>query len=66
MNGKESTPLTYRQLLEMLNGMPEENLDDTATVHLSNENEFHPVQSCFPVGAGNSVMDEGHYIMQLE
>jgi hypothetical protein len=63
--------LTYRELIENLQSLPDERLDDNVTVFVSGLNEFYPLVEDFPFvvtdseyvatpGCGDGVLDDGH------
>lgn len=66
-------PMTYRQLLESLQALPEENLDDTATVYDAVSQEAFAVQGVGEVGSfdktGNDDLgglDEDQFVMSIK
>lgn len=50
---------TYRQLLEKLNQLPDERLDDTATVYDQVEDEFYAAHG-LEINDLDDVLDLGH------
>jgi hypothetical protein len=57
---KESEMVTYRNLLRILNDMSAEELDQTATVYLTAEDEYVPVSSVLVEDGSDDVLDVGH------
>ena len=52
--------MKYRELLEVLEGMTEDELNQDATAYLNAEDEFVPVTSVLVADATQSVLDVGH------
>jgi len=58
--------LTYRELLNSLITLTEDELNMTATVYLADVDEFIPLSTFLFSDEENDVLDEGHpYIMSL-
>lgn len=59
--------MTYRQLLEVLQNIPDERLDDTVTVHEPYEDEFIAVVHTETSSEeDNDVLDDGHLYLVLK
>ena len=57
---------TYRQLLNHLQSIPEQNLDDTITVLLSDQDEMMPVVGIeFSDEEKEDRLDEGHLYLVI-
>lgn len=54
--------LTYRELIENLQALPDARLDDTVTVFVSGVDEFYPLVQDYPfvVADGSDQLDNGH------
>lgn len=57
--------MTYRKLLEQLNRMTDAELDQSATVHLLQSDEFLPVAGIWTVEE-TDVLDKGHVVIDIE
>ena len=57
--------MTYRELMEAIQKMSEEQKDMTATVYLSNIEECLPVASIRETCETESILDVGHPIMEV-
>jgi len=53
---------TYRELLAYLQNMPDERLDDTATVYLTESDEFLPIQTFNKQEGDDVIPDQNHYL----
>lgn len=62
--------LTYRQLADIINQLPEENKDDNVSIYLDQLDEFYPVNSTRFVDkddeSGDGVLDEGHFYLRVK
>lgn len=59
--------MTYRQLLQELQNLPEDRLNDTVTVHDPYEVEFIPVvHTNIASEIDNDVLDPGHLFLVLK
>jgi len=59
--------LTYRQLKADIETMDDEQLDSNVTVHVTEQDEFMPVQALDYVGEdGNGVLDPLHPFLVME
>lgn len=57
---------TYRELLEQLRALPEDQLDNDVTVYVSGMDEFYPLDPNNPMGiAGpeHDVLDPHHFYL---
>lgn len=54
--------ITWRELRKRLQDMPDERLDDTATVYDVTADEYFGVEQ-FKIAEDDGVLDEGHSIM---
>ena len=52
--------MTHRELLKILAGMTEDELNQDVTAHLNAEDEFVPVTSVLVADDSQSVLDVGH------
>lgn len=57
---KEGQAMKYRELLEILKGMTEDELNQNVTAYLNAEDEFVPVTSVLVADDNQSVLDVGH------
>ena len=57
--------MTYRELLKALQEMPEERLDDTATVFEPYEGEYVALIDVAEV-RGSDVLDDGHIVLNMK
>ena len=57
--------MTYKQLLEILQACPAEVLEQTATVYLSETDEYLAVVSHDITLETNDVLDDGHLILEV-
>lgn len=57
--------MTYKQLLEILQNYSEEVLEQTATVHLAQTDEYLAIVSHNNTDEDNDVLDEGHLILEV-
>ena len=55
------TPITYRELIEALKGLDPEMLDQSATVYLSETDEYVGIQGV-GVTKESDVLDENHIV----
>ena len=58
--------MTYRELLKSLMELPDERLDDDATVFDTIIDEFYPVITTKIVGDDQGVLDAGHLVITIE
>jgi hypothetical protein len=56
--------LTYRDILNQLSKFPEDMLDDTATVHVSDD-EFFGIR-CLGKSNDNGTLDDGHIYFSID
>lgn len=56
--------LTYRELAELIQRIPEDHQDDNVTVYLKGDDEYFPVDE-FRVHVGNDVLDNGHPFLTI-
>ncbi len=56
-------PMTYRELLNKLQEIPEDRLDDTATVYVCGIDEFISVKTLQTVDT--DVLDPGHFVISI-
>ena len=52
--------MKYRELLEILNGMTEDELNQDVTAYLNSEDEFAPVTSVLVACEATASLDVGH------
>lgn len=58
--------LTYRQLIDILNAIPEDRKNDTATVRIEmGVNEFFPILKIGVAGFEQDVLDVGHFYLEV-
>lgn len=59
--------LTYRELREHINTMDDDQLDSNVTIHVTEQDEFMPVQDLDYVSEdGNGVLDPLHPFLIME
>lgn len=58
--------MTYNDLLMHLWGMTPRQLEETATVHLTETDEFIEIKQMKIVDDNNGVLDDGHTIMTAD
>jgi len=58
--------LTYRQLLQTLERIPDASLDATVTIFDGRDEEYYPVNRCVIADEHCQVLDEGHLYMTIE
>jgi hypothetical protein len=63
--GDEDTMITYRDMFNRLSQFSDEELSQTATVHLAKQDEFLAVER-MAVAIGSDVLDEGHFVLDLD
>jgi len=52
--------ITYRQLREKLNSLPEKNLDDHVTMYDQSSDEYYSAEAIEVTSGENEVLEEGH------
>jgi hypothetical protein len=57
--------MKYRELLEILKGMTEDELNQNVTAYLNAEDEFVPVTSVLVADGNQSVLDVGHVYLSV-
>ena len=60
--------MTYRDLLNELGCLSDEQLNQTVTVYLSEADEYYGVASDYPMGisqSDNDVLDPGHFYLRI-
>lgn len=59
--------MTYRELLQDLQNLPDERLDDTATAYDPYQEEFIPIAHTYEADEENTdQLDEGHLYLVLK
>lgn len=58
--------MTYKQLLESLSTLPEEVLQQTATVYLGQTDEYIQVFGVSFTEEENDVLDENHLVLEVQ
>ena len=57
--------MTYKQLLDTLSALPEDMLEQTATVYLGATDEYLAIVSHDTTLESNDVLDGGHLILEI-
>jgi hypothetical protein len=57
--------MSWRDIKEMLNKLPEDNLDDTATIYIQSIDEYYGITGFTDEDTGG-VLDEGHSYLVLK
>lgn len=59
--------MTYRELLDVLNSLPDDRLDDTATVYVTSAQEYFGIDDVDHADPMyNSVLDPDHLFLVLD
>jgi hypothetical protein len=56
--------MTYKELLEMLSKLNQEQLNQTVTMHHHFSDEYYPVSQCGIV-CDTDVLDENHFVLMV-
>lgn len=55
--------MTYKDLLEILQNLSEEELNNTATVFCPDMDEYYPVECAYKVDSTQDQLDMGHLVI---
>lgn len=58
--------MTWRQMKELLNDIPEERLNDTAIIYLTNSDEFLPIPAILNMVKETDVLDKGAVYLEAD
>ena len=56
--------MTYRQLLEVLQAMPQDRLEDDVSVYVCDSDEYYPVEQVSITDDFSDVLDPGHIYLE--
>lgn len=59
-----SDNITYKELKELIDRLPEERKEDNVTVFVPGVDEFYPISE-FRVQVGDDVLDNGHPYLKI-
>lgn len=58
--------MTYLELIENLNRIPEDRLNDDALVFIQWDNEYLPISAIWEAGQENDILHEGHTYLVIK